>query len=194
MPIQLSTKECSLSAKSAFPVIYLAPVFLVLLFFFFLTGCNKKPEYLPGSSVQGIRAPIAKVLFSPIAYDGAVLKLEGIITELTIEKNYGEEDSTDEDSRDEDTPDAPDDASADVDGYDESVEEDDITTLFKLRDLQGNYINIILPGSWDIYEDEYIIVGGTYRKNENELEARQFEMMVFDKEDEQKEIQKRDEW
>lgn len=187
MQIQKSTKVSFLSGKDVFSAIYIAPVLTALLFFlFFVTGCNKKPEYLPGSSVQGIRAPISKVLFSPIAYDGAVLKLEGIVTDVTESEGSSDRDNSDGVSSE--------DTASGKAGENEENTGDDTTTIFKLRDLNGNYVNIILPGSWEIFDDDYMIVGGTYRKNGNELEARQFEMMDFEKGDKEKEIEKRDEW
>ncbi|MEE9238735.1 MAG: hypothetical protein V3U58_04155 [Thermodesulfobacteriota bacterium] len=55
----------------------------------------------------------------------------------------------------------------------------------------------MLPGEWEIVDNDYLIVGGIYRKNGNELEAQQFEIVDFEKKDEKgrdKEIEKRDEW
>ena len=81
-----------------------------------------------------------------------------------------------------------------VDGSDTS---EDITTTFKLTDLKGNYIIILLPGEWEIVDNDYLIVGGIYRKNGNELEAQQFEIVDFENKDEKgrdKKIEKRDQW
>jgi len=139
------------------------PLFLLLA----VAGCNKEPEYIPGLAIQGYRAPISKILFSPIAYDGATVAIEGFVREYAEEK---------EDGSDTDT---------------------DVTTTFKLTDLKGNYINILMPGPWEVVENDYLIVGGIYRKNGNELEARQFENVDFEEKDEKdrdKEIEKRDEW
>lgn len=148
----------------------------VLLFLVMTAGCNKKPEYIPGQTVQGIRAPISKVLFSPMAFDGAVLKIEGHITDLIVEGQIEDGDAPS--------------------GVPEitDADPDDLTTLFKLIDTRGNYINIILPGTWDIVDDDYIVVGGTYRKNGNELHAREFEVVEFEEEKKEEEIQKRDDW
>jgi len=131
---------------------------------------------MPGQSVQGIRAPISKVLFSPIAFDGAVLKIEGYITDLIVEGQIDNEN-----------------ASSEAPGL-SKADPEDLTTLFKLMDTKGNYVNIILPGTWEISDDDYLIVGGTYRKNGNELEARQFEVVEFKENEKEGEIQKRDEW
>ncbi len=142
---------------------FIIPLLLLLV----IAGCNKEPDYIPGLGIQGYRAPISKILFSPLAYDGATLAIEGFARDFAEEP---------------------------VDGSDTS---EDITTTFKLTDLKGNYIIILLPGQWEIVDNDYLIVGGIYRKNGNELEAQQFEIVDFEKKDEKgrdKEIEKRDEW
>jgi len=125
-------------------------------------ACNKKPEYVPGSSVQGFRAAISKILFSPIAFDGATVAVEGIVAQVK----------------------------------EVNPEQEDVSTEFKLVDLNGNFINVDMPGSWEIADDDYIIVGGIYRKNGNILEADQFEKIVLegDDKDQGEEIKKRDNW
>ena len=110
--------------------------------------------------MQGFRVAISKILFSPIAFDGATVAVEGIVAHLN-EVNQGEE---------------------------------DVTTEFKLVDLNGNYINVDMPGSWEIEDNDYIVVGGIYRKNGNILEAAQFEKIEFEKGKKDEEIQKRDNW
>ncbi|HET7288979.1 MAG TPA: hypothetical protein VFJ67_00970, partial [Thermodesulfobacteriota bacterium] len=100
-----------------------------------VAACNKKPEYVPGSSVQGFRAAISKILFSPIAFDGATVAVEGIVAQVK----------------------------------EVNPEQEDASTEFKLVDLNGNFINVDMPGSWEIADDDYIIVGGIYRKNGNIL-------------------------
>jgi hypothetical protein len=149
--------------------IVILPVLMILV----ISGCNKKPEYIPGAGIQGYKAPIAKILFSPVAYDGATVAIEGFV------RDYKEE----------------------IDGEtaEESgaVEADDIKTTFKLTDLNGNYINILMPGQWEVENNNYLIVGGIYRKNGNELEAQQYEKVDFEDKDEKgidKEVEKRDEW
>lgn len=140
---------------------------LLLLLVFSIAGCNKEPEYIPGLGIQGYRAPISKILFSPVAYDGATVAVEGFV------RDYSEESGTDE------------------------AADKDYTTIFKLADINGNYINILMPGQWEIINNDYLIVGGIYRKNGNELEAQQFEKVEFPDKDEkerEKEIEKRDEW
>ena len=142
-------------------------IIIPLLLLLLLAGCNKDPGYIPGLGIQGYRAPISKILFSPLAYDGATLAIEGFARDFAEEP---------------------------VDGSDTS---EDVTTTFKLTDLKGNYIIILLPGQWEIVDNDYLIVGGIYRKNGNELEAQQFEIVDFEKKDEKgrdKEIEKRDEW
>jgi len=142
-------------------------IIFALLLVFVVVGCNKEPEYIPGLGIQGYRAPISKILFSPVAYDGATVAIEGFV------RDYADE--TEENSSD----------------------GEDITTTFKLTDLNGNFINILIPGQWEIINNDYLIVGGIYRKNGNELEAQQFEKVDFEEKDEKgrdKEIEKRDEW
>jgi len=142
-------------------------IIIPLLLLLVIAGCNKDPDYIPGLGIQGYRAPISKILFSPLAYDGATVAIEGFARDFAEEP---------------------------VDGSDTS---EDITTTFKLTDLKGNYIIILLPGQWEIVDNDYLIVGGIYRKNGNELEAQQFEIVDFEKKDEKgrdKEIEKRDEW
>ena len=125
-------------------------------------ACNKKPEYVPGSSVQGFRAAISKILFSPIAFDGATVAVEGIVAQVR----------------------------------EVNPEQKDVSTEFKLVDLNGNFINVDMPGSWEIADNDYIVVGGIYRKNGNILEAEQFEKIVLegDDKDQGEEIKKRDNW
>ncbi|MCK5390904.1 MAG: hypothetical protein KAJ31_00595, partial [Deltaproteobacteria bacterium] len=125
-----------------------------LLLFVVIAGCNKEPKVIHGLGIQGYRAAISKILFSPIAYDGATVAIEGFVRGFAEETEDG--------------------ASAD----------EDITTTFKLTDLNGNYINILMPGQWEIIDNDYLIVGGIYRKNGNELEAKQFEKVDFDDKDE----------
>jgi len=147
-------------------------VILPVLMLLIVSGCNKKPEYIPGAGIQGYRAPISKILFSPVAYDGATVAIEGFV------RDYKEE--SDEEVENADT-----------------VEADDIKTTFKLTDLNGNYINILMPGQWEVENNNYLIVGGIYRKNGNELEAQQFEKVDFEDKDDKgidKEVEKRDEW
>ncbi len=142
-------------------------IIIPLLLLLLIAGCNKDPDYIPGLGIQGYRAPISKILFSPLAYDGATVAIEGFARDFAEEP---------------------------VDGSDTS---EDVTTTFKLTDLKGNYIIILLPGEWEIVDNDYLIVGGIYRKNGNELEAQQFEIVDFEKKDEKgrdKEIEKRDEW
>lgn len=151
----------------------LAPL---LIFVLILSGCNKEPQHIPGQSVQGINAPIAKILFSPLAFDGAQVKVQGHITGLIVE---GDIEDTEKPK-----------------GAPEIKESDpgELTTLFKLVDTKGNYLNIILPGTWDIEDGDYLIVGGIFRKDGNEIEAHEFEIADFDEEGRVEEIERRDDW
>ena len=138
-----------------------SPLIMALLLFSLSAGCNKEPEYIPGMSVQGYRAPISKILFSPIAFDGATVAVEGIVNDVN---------------------------------EDNSQSGDGVVTYFKLSDLNGNYVNVNMPGSWDIVDDDYMIVGGIYRKNSNEIEASEFEKIILQDKNKTEEIEKRDEW
>jgi hypothetical protein len=132
------------------------------MLFVLAAGCNKEPEYVPGMSVQGFRASISKILFSPIAFDGATVAVEGIAASVSEVSSGGE----------------------------------DAETNFRLVDLNGNYINVEMHGSWEIADNDYIIVGGIYRKNGNIIEAAQYELIELegDDKDQDEEIQKRDNW
>lgn len=129
--------------------------------FVFTAACSKKPEYIPGSSVQGFRAPISKILFSPVAFDGATVAVEGIVTDVSTESGQPGE---------------------------------DMVTNFKISDLNGNYINVYMPDTWEISENDYMIVGGIYRKNGNVIEAEELEKIVLQKDNRKEEIEKRDDW
>ncbi len=140
---------------------------LILLVFAF-AGCgDKEPEYIPGQGIQGIREPIFRILLSPVAYDGAIVVIEGVV------QDYSEQQGT------------------------ELTGADEVETTFKLYDTKGNFINIVMPGSWELADNDYLIVGGMYRKNPNEIEAKQFEKVQFKELDDteiEKEIEKRDDW
>lgn len=142
-------------------------ILLPLLLMFALVGCNKEPKYIPGAGIQGIREPIFRILLSPVAYDGAIVVVEGIV------RDFSEQEEADSESA------------------------DDLESTFKLFDTRGSFINITMPGSWEIVDNDYLIVGGIYRKNSNEIEAKQFEKVDFEDKDEQgieKEREKRDDW
>ncbi len=141
-------------------------IILPLLFVFVFVGCNKEPEYIPGQGIQGIREPIFRILLSPVAYDGAIVVIEGLVQDYSEHKAVDSENS------------------------------EDIETSFKLYDTRGNHINIAMPGSWEIADNDYLIVGGIYRQNINLIEAEQFEKVQFKEleEEKDKEIEKRDDW
>jgi len=144
-------------------LIILTPLLLV----FIIAGCNKEPKYMAGAGIQGIREPIFRILLSPVAYDGAIVVIEGVV------QDFSEQKETD------------------------SANADDFEATFKLFDTKGSYINIRMPGQWEIVDNDYIIIGGIYRKNPNEIEAKQFEKVDFEDKDEKdidKEIEKRNDW
>ena len=140
---------------------------LIILAFAF-AGCgDKEPEYIPGQGIQGIREPMFRILLSPVAYDGAIVVIEGVV------RDYSEQQGT------------------------TFTDSDEIETTFKLYDTKGNYINIVMPGSWELADNDYLIVGGMYRQNINEIEAKQFEKVQFKELEDseiEKEIEKRDDW
>ncbi|MEK6223920.1 MAG: hypothetical protein N2A97_03530 [Thermodesulfobacteriales bacterium] len=144
-------------------LIILTPLLLV----FVIAGCNKEPKYIAGAGIHGIREPIFRILLSPVAYDGAIVVIEGVV------QDFSEQKETD------------------------SANADDLEATFKLFDTKGSYINIRMPGQWEIVDNDYIIIGGIYRKNPNEIEAKQFEKVDFEDKDEKdidKEIEKRNDW
>jgi hypothetical protein len=114
---------------------------IAVILFYTLTACNKKPEYIPGSSVQGFRAPISRILLSPLAFDGSSVAVEGMVSDIKTSKAHT----------------------------------GDIMTNFKLTDLDGNFINVEMPGTWKLADKDYIVVGGVYRRNGNIIEADQYE-------------------
>lgn len=59
-------------------------------------------------------------------------------------------------------------------------------TIFKLTDRAGNYIDVSMPTSWVVEEDDYVVVGGTYRRLENQIEAQQLEVIVLDEDKKEK--------
>ncbi len=140
--------------------VFAAPLLFLFLLMILSAGCNKKPEYIPGSSVQGYRAPIYKILFSPIAFDGRLVAVEGIVSGLEVDMEH---------------PEGP-------------------TTFFRLMDLKGNYIEVEMPGTWDIQDNDYIVVGGIYRKNGSYIESEQYERIVLEQDKKDEEIKKRDDW
>jgi hypothetical protein len=57
--------------------------------------------------------------------------------------------------------------------------------LFKITDRAGNFIDVSMPTSWVVEEDDYMVLGGIYRRSKNEIEAHQLEVIVL--EDDKKE-------
>jgi hypothetical protein len=52
--------------------------------------------------------------------------------------------------------------------------------VFKLTDRTGNFIDVSIPTSWVVKEDDYMVVGGIYRRSKNEIEAQQMEVIVLE--------------
>jgi hypothetical protein len=121
---------------------------VVLVFLIIFGGCSSKEKYIPGMNIPGIRASITRILISPLAFDGAIVAVEGIARDVQKETLN---------------------------------EEDKVVTMFKLSDLQGNFINVSIPGTCDIVENDYLIVGGIYRRTKNEIEAEQIEKIQLEK-------------
>lgn len=158
----LDIENSSRAGRAVLPArrLFASPAFFLFLIAVLAAGCNKKPEYIPGSSVQGYRAPIYRILFSPIAFDGRLVAVEGIVSGIEIDAEH---------------PEGP-------------------TTFFRLMDLKGNYIDVEMPGTWDIEDSDYIVVGGIYRKNGSYIEAEQYERIVLEQDKKDEEIKKRNEW
>ena len=70
-------------------------IIIPLLLLLLLAGCNKDPDYIAGLGIQGYRAPISKILFSPLAYDGATLAIEGFARDFAEEPVDGSDTSED---------------------------------------------------------------------------------------------------
>lgn len=163
----LNNQEKNRNVKNISTFIRKLIIIMPLLVIFVFVGCNKEPEYIPGAGIQGIREPIFRILLSPVAYDGAIVVIEGTVRDYTEEEETG------------------------------SGGDDDLEATFELFDTKGASINIRIPGQWEIADNDYLIVGGIYRKNPNEIEARQFEKVDFQDKDEKdidKEIEKRNDW
>jgi hypothetical protein len=52
--------------------------------------------------------------------------------------------------------------------------------MFKLTDRAGNFIDVSMPTSWVVEEDDYLVVGGIYRRSKNQIEAQQIEVIVLE--------------
>ena len=163
----LNNQEKNRNMKNLNAFIRKLIIIMPLLVIFIFVGCNKEPEYLPGAGIQGIREPIFRILLSPVAFDGAIVVVEGVVRDYSEQKEAGAE------------------------------SDDDVEATFQLFDTRGGSINIRMPGQWEIVDNDYLIVGGIYRKNLNEIDAQQFEKVDFEDKDEKdidKEIEKRDDW
>ena len=119
----------------------------IVFFSIILIGCaSKKEEEIPGAPIVGIRAPITKILLSPLAFDGAIVAVGGLARDVRKENSNGPK----------------------------------AVTIFKLSDLQGNFINVSTSGTLEILENDYLVVGGIYRRAKNEIEAREIEKIQLE--------------
>ena len=143
MITELIKTHTKVKERQNLPLCALVLVVLVIL----IIGCAKKENEIPAAHIPGIRAPITKILISPLAFDGAIVAVEGIAHDVMQEKSDGK---------------------------------DKTSTIFKLSDLQGNYINVSTPGKREIFEYDYLVVGGIYRRAENLIEAQQIEIVVLE--------------
>lgn len=115
---------------------------LVLALLIILTGCrNRNVEEIPGANIAGIRASITKILISPLAFDGAIVAVEGLAHDVKKERSDRRE----------------------------------RVTAFKLSDLQGNFINVSASVASEVSENDYLVVGGIYRREKNEIEAQEIQ-------------------
>lgn len=62
----------------------------------------------------------------------------------------------------------------------EKAENDVPKTFFKIYDIAGNFINVSMPTSWVVMDNDFMVVGGMYRRIENEIEANQIEVIVLE--------------
>lgn len=111
---------------------------LLVLITALIVSCSNKEKEIPGMNISGIRTTISRILISPLAFDGAVVAVEGLATDVRKEPGGTK-------------------------------------TTFKLSDLRGNYINVSTSGALEILENDLLVVGGIYRRTENEIEAEEVE-------------------
>ena len=113
----------------------------------FIIGCAK--ETIPvGAGIVGIRASINKISISPLAYDGAIVVVEGIATEVSIDE----------------------------------PSDNQTITKFKLANFSGTYINVVLEGEQEIADFNYVVVGGMYDRQKNEIAGNAFEAISSEEE------------
>ncbi|GBD38033.1 hypothetical protein HRbin37_00278 [bacterium HR37] len=106
---------------------------ITLLYMIGCTSTGKKEQPL-STEIPGIKTQISKILISPLAFDGAIVVVEGIAKDVSYTRGI---------------------------------------TKFKVSDTLGNFINVSFTKPLDIEEDDYIAVGGIYRRTKNEIEARE---------------------
>lgn len=112
-----------------------------------IIGCAK--ETIPvGAGIVGIRASINKILVFPLAFDGAIVVVEGIATEVSIGQ----------------------------------MQDEQTITKFKLANFSGTYINVVFDGSQEITDFNYVVVGGTYDRQKNEIAGKAFEAISSEEE------------
>ena len=123
-------------------LIALLPALLIML-----TECgSRNKEEIPGANIAGIRAPITKILISPLAFDGATVAVEGLAHDVKKDDSNGQK----------------------------------TIITFKLSDLQGNFVNVSTSSTLEIMENDYLVVGGIYRREKNEIEAREIQKIQLE--------------
>jgi hypothetical protein len=112
-----------------------------------IIACSSgKEKEIPGMNIRGIRTSISRILISPLAFDGAIVAVEGLARDVKKE-------------------------SINKEGK----------IIFKLSDIRGNFINVSIRDTREIHENDYLIVGGIYRRTTNEIEAEQIEKIQLEK-------------
>lgn len=120
---------------------FLTGIFCLTIFL----GCGGvREKEIPGANVIGIRTTIERILISSLAFDGAIVAVEGIARDVG-EVSEGRAGTA---------------------------------TQFKLYDARENFINVSAPGKRSILENDTLIVGGIFRREKNEIEAKQIEKTV----------------
>ncbi len=68
----------------------------------------------------------------------------------------------------------------------ESSKEQKPVTIFKLSNLQGDFINVSTSDTLEISENDYLVVGGIYRREKNEIEAQEIQKIQLEQKKEHK--------
>jgi hypothetical protein len=123
------------------------PLSQILAALILVAACGGEKEFL-APQIQGIRTSIQRILINPLAFDSAIVALEGIVKDI------------EEGALDDEVP----------------------RTKFKLTDLSGNFITVSMPTSWVVEENDFVVVGGIYRRTQEEVEAQRIEVIVLEEE------------